>query len=121
MEAIITSETSVNFYQTTRRNITEDSHLHTRRRENLKSYKTLIFEVNFQFQIVKVFRTFGSVSQCMKKISVHPNDSSCITGSDLGNKQDIYCKSELAVLKFIVNNFSMIPSIYNTAWGQSVF
>jgi hypothetical protein len=32
-----TSETSVNFYQTTRRNIPEDSHLHTHRRENLKS------------------------------------------------------------------------------------
>jgi hypothetical protein len=37
MEAVITSETSVNFYETTRRNIPEDSHLHTRRRENLKS------------------------------------------------------------------------------------
>jgi hypothetical protein len=31
-----TSETSVNFYQTTRRNISGDSHPHTRRRENLK-------------------------------------------------------------------------------------
>jgi hypothetical protein len=31
------SEISVNFYQTTRRNIPDDSHLHTRRRENLKS------------------------------------------------------------------------------------
>jgi hypothetical protein len=30
MEAISTSETSVNFYQTTRRNIPEDSHLHER-------------------------------------------------------------------------------------------
>jgi hypothetical protein len=39
MEAISTYETSVNFYQTTRRNIPEDSHLHTRRRENLKSNK----------------------------------------------------------------------------------
>jgi hypothetical protein len=28
MEAASTSETSVNFYQTTRRNIPEDSHLH---------------------------------------------------------------------------------------------
>jgi hypothetical protein len=37
MEAINTSETSVNFYQTTRRNNPEDSHLYTRRRENLKS------------------------------------------------------------------------------------
>jgi hypothetical protein len=38
MEAVSTSETSVNFYQTTRRNIPEDSHLHTRRCENLKSH-----------------------------------------------------------------------------------
>jgi hypothetical protein len=34
MDAASTSETSVNFYQNTRRY----SHLHTRRRENLKSY-----------------------------------------------------------------------------------
>jgi hypothetical protein len=38
MEAVSTSETSVNFYQTTRSNITEDTHLHTRRQENLKSH-----------------------------------------------------------------------------------
>jgi hypothetical protein len=35
MEAASTSETSENFYQTTRRNVSEDSHLHTRRRENM--------------------------------------------------------------------------------------
>jgi hypothetical protein len=38
MEEANTSETSVNFYQTTRRNNPEDSHLQTRRRENLKSH-----------------------------------------------------------------------------------
>jgi hypothetical protein len=38
MEAAITSKTSVNFYQTTRRYNPKDSNLHTRRRENLKSY-----------------------------------------------------------------------------------
>jgi hypothetical protein len=38
MEAASTSETSVNFYQTTRRNNPEDSQLRTRRRENLKSH-----------------------------------------------------------------------------------
>jgi hypothetical protein len=38
MEAASTSETSVNVYQTTRRNIPEDSYRHTRRRENLKSH-----------------------------------------------------------------------------------
>jgi hypothetical protein len=37
MEAARTSETLVNFYQTTRRYNPEDSHLHTNRRENLKS------------------------------------------------------------------------------------
>jgi hypothetical protein len=38
MEAANTSETLVNVYQTTRRYNPEDSHLHTHRRENLKSY-----------------------------------------------------------------------------------
>jgi hypothetical protein len=37
MEALSTSETSVNLYETTRRNIQENRHLHTRHRENLKS------------------------------------------------------------------------------------
>jgi hypothetical protein len=38
MEAAKTSETLVNFYQTTRHCNLEDSHLHTHRHENLKSY-----------------------------------------------------------------------------------
>jgi hypothetical protein len=37
MEAVNTSETSVNFCQTTRRNIPENSQIHIRRREDLKS------------------------------------------------------------------------------------
>jgi hypothetical protein len=42
MEAARTSETSVNFYQTTRRYNPEDSHLRTHRRENLKSYLCVV-------------------------------------------------------------------------------
>jgi hypothetical protein len=42
MEAASTSETSVSFYQTTRRNIPEDRHLLTHRRENLKSHLILL-------------------------------------------------------------------------------
>jgi hypothetical protein len=38
MEAVRTSETSVKIYLTTRQYIPEDSELHTRRRENLKSH-----------------------------------------------------------------------------------
>jgi hypothetical protein len=37
MKAVSTPETSVNFYKTTRRNISEDGNLHTSRRENMKS------------------------------------------------------------------------------------
>jgi hypothetical protein len=39
MEVSSTSETSVKFYYTTRCNNPEDNHLHTRRRENLKSHE----------------------------------------------------------------------------------
>jgi hypothetical protein len=42
MEAVRTSQKTINFYQTTRRNIPEDSHIHTRRRENLKFHQDFI-------------------------------------------------------------------------------
>jgi hypothetical protein len=38
MEAVSTSETSVNIYKTKRQNAPEYIHLHTRCRENLKSH-----------------------------------------------------------------------------------
>jgi hypothetical protein len=38
MMAVLSSETSVSIYHTTRCNIPEDIHLHIRRRENLKSH-----------------------------------------------------------------------------------
>jgi hypothetical protein len=43
-----TYETSVNFYQTTRRNNPEDSHLHTSRRENLKSHLKRVFILEYR-------------------------------------------------------------------------
>jgi hypothetical protein len=42
MEAVRTTETTVNFNVTTRRYIPEDSKLHTRRRENQKSHLTYV-------------------------------------------------------------------------------
>jgi hypothetical protein len=41
MEAVSIFKTSVNFYRTARRNIPEDSRLHTRCRENLKSHQSV--------------------------------------------------------------------------------
>jgi hypothetical protein len=46
MEAASTSETFVNFYRTTRCNIPEYSHLHTRRSENQKFHHSLSGSVN---------------------------------------------------------------------------
>jgi hypothetical protein len=42
MEAESVFETSVSFYQTTRRNIPEDGHLHIRRRQNLKPHQETV-------------------------------------------------------------------------------
>jgi hypothetical protein len=47
MEAARTSETLVNFYQTTRRYNPEDRHLRTHRRENLKSYNVMAIRGKF--------------------------------------------------------------------------
>jgi hypothetical protein len=49
MEAASASETSVKFYQTTMRYNPVDSHLHTRRRENLKSYKIIQLYKSYHF------------------------------------------------------------------------
>jgi hypothetical protein len=50
MEAVSISETSVNFYEGTRRNIPEDSSLHTRHRENLKPQFVLPFRIICKLQ-----------------------------------------------------------------------
>jgi hypothetical protein len=42
MVAVSTFETSVIFYETTRRSVPDDCHLHTHRRENLISHSTLL-------------------------------------------------------------------------------
>jgi hypothetical protein len=50
IEAMSTSETSVSLYHTTRRNITDDSHLHTRQRETLKSHQVFLDQIT-QFTV----------------------------------------------------------------------
>jgi hypothetical protein len=42
MKAVSISEASVDFYQTIRRNIPENGHFHTRRRENPKSHQVTV-------------------------------------------------------------------------------
>jgi hypothetical protein len=51
MEAVSTSEKSVNFFKTTIRNIPEDNNLHTCCRENLKFHHNLTFVISLNVVI----------------------------------------------------------------------
>jgi hypothetical protein len=53
MEAVSTSESSVNFYQTTRRSNSENSQLHSRCRENLS-----VFFVGVLFCFLLMYHNF---------------------------------------------------------------
>jgi hypothetical protein len=61
MEAARTSETLVNFYQTTRRYNPEDSHLRAHRRENLKSYSVYEFSLIRDAQINACFSIYEPI------------------------------------------------------------
>jgi hypothetical protein len=62
MEAARTSETLVNFYQTTRCYNPEDSNLHTHRRENLKSYLMSEYVTVVCKSVLERLRTFQPLS-----------------------------------------------------------
>jgi hypothetical protein len=55
VEAASTSETSVNFYRTTRRKSPEDSHLNIRSREKLKSHMFIYFFMSKELFIANLF------------------------------------------------------------------
>jgi hypothetical protein len=67
MEAVSTPETSVNVYQTTRCNIPEDRHLHTRRLENLKSHH----DVYMITRINKWSTNLNKMEDRLPKLAVH--------------------------------------------------
>jgi hypothetical protein len=73
MEAASTSETSVNFCRTIWRNNPEDSHLHTRRHENLKSHKKWV--IILSTFIIKS-TSFISFSSCTPVKAQHRHSAS---------------------------------------------
>jgi hypothetical protein len=80
MEAAVISETSVNFYQTTRRNFPEDSH-HIRRRENLNSHRRsvsyrFLFEHAVNYTVLITRLPFGKRHFCDVRGRVWVTDSS---------------------------------------------
>jgi hypothetical protein len=71
VEAASTSETSVNFYQTTRRTTPEGSHLHTHRRENLKSH--LGNEVH-PYVVTATLSSVAISRSCSKQQTLYPKE-----------------------------------------------
>jgi hypothetical protein len=59
LEAVSTSEMSVNFYYTTWRNNPEDSHLHTHCHKNLKSHLLKKFQICFLEEQIVIMYNFG--------------------------------------------------------------
>jgi hypothetical protein len=77
MQAVQTSETSVNSYQSTRRYNTEDSQFHTHRRENLKSYLYLKFDSSHTAR--KVSKTSRYENREKIKVEEEPWETSHLT------------------------------------------
>jgi hypothetical protein len=70
------SETPANFYRTSRRNIPEDSHFHTRRRENLEShrfrkYLIVILKVKLRTKNVNWIASEASEAKAISKVSIY--------------------------------------------------
>jgi hypothetical protein len=62
LEAVSTSETSANFYGTTRHNIPKGCHLHTRRREDMNSHEHCICFVDWIRLSGHILPTSGKVT-----------------------------------------------------------
>jgi hypothetical protein len=62
MEAVRTSETSVDNHFTRQYNPEDSSEHHTRRRENLKSHSLMSFELSYLLLLVYVFPVIGLVT-----------------------------------------------------------
>jgi hypothetical protein len=63
MKTVSTYETSISFYEITQRNILERLHLHTRRRENLKSHCRLLYSAFGESKLVSLMMEAVSTSE----------------------------------------------------------
>jgi hypothetical protein len=89
--ATSTSETSVNFYQTTRRNFPDDSHLYTRPLENLKSNLTMTWILIRN--IIKARRSTAELLHVGRRIvvSFHHRADVFETGEELRFRNNPHC------------------------------
>jgi hypothetical protein len=77
MEAARTSETLVNFYQTTRHYNPGDNHLRTHRRQNLKLYNVIMANLVLRSQII-LLAIEGPRSHAIKMATYRPRSQTVI-------------------------------------------
>jgi hypothetical protein len=77
MEAGSTSEMSINFYQTTRRNNPEDSHFYTCHRDNLKSHLDYYFFDNIAWFCPRILVRTSCRASCRRFRSFKWWDNRC--------------------------------------------
>jgi hypothetical protein len=73
MKELSSSETSVSIYQTTRRDMPEDSKSHTRRRENLESHLAKFCDIRSdlrRFEKIGGVTSFGSIPRIFSNIFI---------------------------------------------------
>jgi hypothetical protein len=116
MEAVSSSEMSVSMYQTTRCNISDDSNLHTRSRENLKSH----YDEGVRWIIWQSFRlVFEQAETYVRRICAGDNIPlwSVTSRNFTLLKAFMYCRwKTLERTRSILNNFALI-SAYAVALG----
>jgi hypothetical protein len=83
MEAVRTSETSVNSYQSTWRYNPEDRHLHTHRREDLRSYWNKLFGTGNKKNKLRTIRLSNRDKECEFVVTTLAEHNTILPVNDL--------------------------------------
>jgi hypothetical protein len=113
IEAARTSETLVNFYQTTRCYNPGDSHLRTHRRENLKSYSVWSLLIIFR-HLNHVFKFAFLIRVTINKFdtSLHADENG-VTNSDLSCAVPLCSRTRQLSDWHLISLISLIALLYS--------
>jgi hypothetical protein len=101
MEAVRTSETLVNLHQSTWHYNPEDSHLHTHRNENFKSYKLEVLTASIMLMMEAVWTCDTLVNLYQPSWHYNPDDCHVNIYSLFSRSEFWLCLVFLVLLKFI--------------------
>jgi hypothetical protein len=111
MEAVSSSETSFNIYQTARCYVPEDNHLHTCRRENLKSH----FGTGSLTPGICIFRVWISASRAavLTFVAGFPQSVEALSGCPLEEGHDWFVRNCSHPTFILTDSMEQSPSLSN--------